>query len=112
MGTYAVVIWQDTLSDGAVCYSAWCPSVLGVSGQGDTEADAMADILSAMAANVFDPWPADWPVIQNAETADAELRQLAAELSDSGAWHRRHQVTQDTLRAAYRPAPEATSIVV
>ena len=112
MDTYDVVIWQDALSDGSICYAAWCTSVLGVSGQGDTEAEALADILSSMAANVFDPWPLDWPALQDAETADAEQRELIAELSDFGLRPRLQRVTQDDLRAAYRPAPGATTVVV
>ena len=110
MQAYDVIVWEDGLSDGSTCYAAWCTSVLGVSGQGDTEDAALADILSAMAANVFDPWPEDWPAFQDDAIAEAELRQLVAELTASATWYRRHQITQDMLRAAYRPVQETTEV--
>lgn len=101
MDTFDVVLWQDDLSDGSPCYAAWCTSVLGVSGQGQTEDEAIADILSAMAANIFDPWPEDWPSVQDAKIAKAEQEQLVAELMESGVWHRLHRVTRDDLQAVH-----------
>ena len=46
MDSFEVVVWQDEISDGTRHYAAWCPAAIGVWGQGDTEAEAMSDILS------------------------------------------------------------------
>ena len=110
MDAYDVVVWEDSLSDGSLAYSAWCAYVLGVSGQGDTEGDALADILSAMAANVFDPWPADSPIFQDTQTAADEMAELMRELGDDGTNYRLHRVTKDDLRAAYRPVSDAVPV--
>lgn len=111
MDTFDVVLWQDTLSDGSPCYAAWCTAVLGVSGQGQTEDEAIADILSAMAANIFDPWPTDWPSVQDVKIAKAEQEQLVAELTESGVWHRLHYVTRDDLQAVHAAAQESAKAV-
>ena len=55
MDSFEVVVWRDEISDGTRRYAAWCPAAIGVWGQGDTEAEAMSDILSAIAANVYSP---------------------------------------------------------
>ena len=110
MDKFEVVVWHDTLADGTICYAAWCTSVLGVSGQGDTEEEALADILSAMAANVFEPWPDDWPVEPDARTAAAELETLIAELEEAGTWYRRRRVTRDALRKAHASSQTKTRI--
>ena len=111
MNTFDVVVWEDSLSDGSTCYAAWCSYVLGVNGQGDTEAEAMADILSAMATNVFDPWPADGPVFQDRQAADDEMAQLYQQLDAEGFQYRLHHVTLNDLRAVYQPALEPTPAV-
>ena len=46
---YDVVVWKDTLSDGSICYAAICPAVLRCHGQGDTEAEALAEVSEAVA---------------------------------------------------------------
>ena len=111
MDTFTVVTWTDALSDGSTSYAAWCSYVLGVWGQGDTEDEALADILSAMAANVFDPWPADAPVFQERQVADAEMAQLYQQLDAGGFQYRLHHVTRSDLQAVYQPALEPTPAV-
>lgn len=46
---YDVVVWLDDLSDGSKCYAAVCPAVCRAHGQGDTEAEALAEISEAIA---------------------------------------------------------------
>jgi len=111
MDTFDVVVWEDSLSDGSTCYAAWCSYVLGVSGQGDTDDEAMADILSAMAANVFDPWPADGQVFQERQAADDEMAELFQELDAEGMRYSVHRVTRSDLRAHYHPVLQSTPAV-
>ena len=46
---YDVVVWRGTLSDGSTCYAAICPAIAHAHGQGDTEAEALADVADTMA---------------------------------------------------------------
>ena len=46
---YDVVVWRGVLSDGSICYAAICPAVCRAHGQGDTEAEALAEISEAIA---------------------------------------------------------------
>ena len=101
MDTFEVVIWEDELSDGSLAYASWCTEVLGVSGQGETEAEALADIASSMSVNIYEPWPADSPIFVDADVAAAELADLLAELDAEGTPHRMHRLTMDDLRATY-----------
>ena len=91
MESFEVVVWQDEISDGTQRYAAWCPAAIGVWGQGDTEAEAMSDILSAIAANVHNPWPAGAPAFYDAATGAAKMADLVAELDGEGIpyWTRR-----------------------
>ena len=91
MDSFEVVVWQDEISDGTLCYAAWCPVAIGVWGQGDTEAEAMSDILSAIAANVHNPWPAGAPAFKAADAGAAEMADLVAELDVEGIPYRTHQ---------------------
>ena len=84
MDSFEVVVWQDEISDGTLCYAAWCPAAIGVWGQGDTEAEAMSDILSAIAANVYYPWPAGAPAFKSADAGAAEMAEPRAELDGEG----------------------------
>ena len=88
MDSFEVVVWQDEISDGTLCYAAWCPAAIGVWGQGDTEAEAMSDILSGIAANVHNPWPAGAPAFKAAEAGAAEMADLRAELDGEGLSYR------------------------
>ena len=88
MDSFEVVVWQDEISDGTRCYAAWCPSAIGVWGQGDTESEAMSDILSAIAANVRSPWPAGMPAFKAADAGAAEMADLLAELDAEGILYR------------------------
>ena len=86
MASYDVVVFQDFLSDGSVCYGAWCSSVLGTWGQGDTEAEALQDIIWSMEANLFDPLPGEIPgdALAEESAAAAEMGELLQELADEG----------------------------
>ncbi len=83
MDTFDVVVWEDSLSDGSTCYAAWCSYVLGVSGQGDTEAEALEDITSAMTDVIHYPWD-DGVSLADFETAAAEMADVMRELSAEG----------------------------
>ena len=49
MMQFDVVLWQDTLSDGAVCYAAMCPAVDYAHGQGDTVEETLAEVANTIA---------------------------------------------------------------
>lgn len=46
---YDVVVWEDTLSDGSICYAAICPAIDHAHGQGDTLEEALTDVADTMA---------------------------------------------------------------
>ena len=90
MESFEVVVWQDEISDGTLCYAAWCPAAIGVWGQGDTEAEAVSDILSGIAANVHNPWPSGAPAFYAADVGAAEMAELLTELDAEGIPYRTH----------------------
>jgi predicted RNase H-like HicB family nuclease len=92
MDTFDVVVWEDSLSDGSTCYAAWCSYVLGVSGQGDTEAEALEDITSAMTDVIHYPWD-DGVSLADFETAAAEMADVMRELSAEGTSFNLHRVS-------------------
>ena len=92
MDIYDVVVWQDSLSDGSICYAAWCSYVLGVSGQGDTEDEALADITAAMTDVIHYPWD-DGKSLAEPEEAAAEMADIIRELSGEGIGYRVHRVS-------------------
>ena len=95
MDTFDVVVWEDSLSDGSTCYAAWCSYVLGVGGQGDTEAEALERITNMMNDVVCHPWPGESAedALADERTAAAEMADLMRELSDEGTPYRVHRVT-------------------
>ena len=101
MDSFEVVVWQDEISDGTLCYAAWCPAAIGVWGQGDTEAEAMSDILSAIAANVYYPWPAGAPAFYDVATGAAKMADLVAELDVEGISYRTHHAGLADLPVDY-----------
>ena len=101
MDSFEGVAWQDEISDGTRRYAAWCPAAIGVWGQGDTEAEAMSDILSAIAANVYSPWPAGAPAFKAAEAGAAEMAELVAELDAEGISYRTHHAGLADLPVDY-----------
>ena len=101
MDTFEIVIWEDELSDGALAYASWCTAVIGVSGQGETEQEALDDIASSMSVNIFEPWPANAPVFYEADVAAAEQVNLLAELDSECIRYRMHRLTMDDLHATY-----------
>ena len=92
MHTFDVVVWQDDLSNGSICYAAWCSYVLGVGAQGDTEEEAMERITAMMADVIQYPWD-DGESLADPDTAAAEMDDLMRELSDEGIAYRVHRVT-------------------
>ena len=101
MDSFEVVVWQDEISDGTLRYAAWCPAAIGVWGQGDTEAEAMSDILSGIAANVHNPWPAGAPAFKAADVSKTEMAELLAELDAEGIPYRTHHAGLADLPVDY-----------
>ena len=101
MYTFDVLVWEDSLSDGSICYGAWCSYVLGVWGQGNTEKEALADIATAMADVIQDPWE-DGKSLADPDEATGEMETLMQELADENVSYRVHRVTI--------PAPEPASV--
>ncbi len=99
MHTFDVLVWEDSLSDGSIGYSAWCSYVLGVSGQGDTEAEAIADIAKAMVDIITEPWE-DGRSLEDPETAVAEMANIRQELVTEGIPHRTHKVSLPVVEPA------------
>ena len=49
MMQFDVVLWQDWLSDGSICYAAMCPAVDYAHGQGDKVEETLAEAANAIA---------------------------------------------------------------
>ena len=75
---YDVVVWKGTLSDGPICYAAICPAISHAHGQGDTEAEALADVADTMA--VFSE-----KMPNKVKTGQAAQKALAEELTELNA---------------------------
>ena len=101
MYTFDVVVWEDNLSDGSICYGAWCSYVLGVWGQGSTEEEALADITTAMTDIIHYPWE-DGKSLADPDEATGEMGNLMRELTNENVSYSIHRVTI--------PAPEPASV--
>lgn len=97
MPDFDVVVWRDTLSDGSICYAAWCTAV-NVGAQGDTEAAALKIITSMMADVISDVELGDWE-LPDESAAAAKMADLMRELADYGTpyWVRRVPVAAPEL---------------
>ena len=91
MNTFDVVVWKGELSDGSICYAAWCSYVVGVGAQADTEAEALESITDMMIDAIRDPWPGE-SALADEQIAKAEMSELIGELSDEGVPYRVHRV--------------------
>lgn len=91
MYTFDVLVWEDPSSDGSMGYGAWCSYVIGVSGQGDTEEEALADIVSVMTDVILHPWEDGKSLADEAQAA-AEMAEIINELSAEGVPYKMHQV--------------------
>ena len=74
---YDVAVWRDTLSDGSICYAAICPAVRRAHGQGDTEAEALAEVSEAIACFL----EREPDRVKFGEAAQDEMSRLTAELA-------------------------------
>lgn len=92
MHTFDVLVWEDPLEDGTMGYGAWCSYVIGVSGQGDTEEEALADIVSVMTDVILHPWE-DGKSLADPEIAASEMNEIVSELSAEGVPYKMHQVS-------------------
>ena len=77
---YDVVVWRDALSDGSICYAAICPAVDLAHGQGDTEAEALADVADTMAVYLHHKPDR----FKSGQAARKALSKLIAELKTDG----------------------------
>ena len=110
MDTFEIVIWEDETSDGTLGYSSWCTAVIGVSGQGETEDEAMADIAAAISLEIYEPWPDGAPAFYAPDVAAAEQTRLLADLDAEGITHWMSHLTMDDVRAAYAQIPAAETV--
>ena len=81
MMQYDVVVWRGVLSDGSICYAAVCPAVNHAHGQGDTEAEALADVADAIGI-FLDLIPYDF--VKTGPAAEDEKSELIADLAENG----------------------------
>ena len=81
MMQYDVVVWRGVLSDGSICYAAVCPAVNHAHGQGDTEAEALADVADTIGV-FLDLIPYDF--VKTGPDAEAEKAELIADLAENG----------------------------
>ena len=95
MYTFDVLVWEDAISDGTVGYGAWCSYVVGVSGQGETEEEALADITSVMTDVILHPWEDGKSLADEAEAA-TEMAEIMAELVAEGVPYKMHRVSIST----------------
>ena len=86
MHTFDVVVWQGVRSDDTACYAAWCSYVLGVWGQGDTEEEALAEVVAMITDVINDPDDAAESLV-DAEAAMAAMDNLRSELDGNGTSH-------------------------
>ena len=96
---FDVVVWQDELSDGSICYAAWCTAVAGTWGQGDTEQEALDAIGAAMASIVNEPWDDGVSVI-DADIAAAKMADLLRDLDGENTPYQMHRVSVPVLELA------------
>ena len=84
---YDVVVWLDDLPDGLQCYAAVCPAIAHAHGQGDTEAEALAEAADTMAVFI-EKMPGR---VKTGQAAQDELSELISELTSDGVtpWVRR-----------------------
>ena len=75
---YDVVVWRGVLSDGSICYAAICPAISHAHGQGDTEAEALADVADTMA--VFSE-----KMPSKVKTGEAAQKALSEEITELNA---------------------------
>ena len=95
MMQYDVVVWRELLSDGSVCYAAVCPAVNHAHGQGDTEAEALADVADAIAL-FLGRIPYDF--VKTGSAAEDEMNELLDELRSEGVKTWTFQVAPRRLR--------------
>ena len=107
--TYDVLVWQDELSDGSICYAAWCTAYDGVPGQGDTEKEALAGVAVIITDVLDDPEYAAETYV-DPETAAARLDEMVREHAAEGApgWIR--QVTATATPPVSAPALALASV--
>lgn len=96
MPDFDVVVWQDELSDGSICYASWCTAVAGAWGQGDTPKAALDDIAAAMTSIVNEPWDDGVSVI-DAATAAAEMADLRRRLDGESVPYQMHRVAVEVI---------------
>ena len=80
---YDVVVWLDELSDGSTCYAAVCPAINYAHGQGDTEAEALAEAAATM-SGFLERMPG---VAKSGQSAQDELTEKLADLDLEGIAH-------------------------
>ena len=95
MMQYDVVVWRELLSDGSPCYAAVCPAVNHAHGQGDTEAEALADVADAIAL-FLERIPYDF--VKTGSAAEDEMNELLDELRSEGVKTWTFQVAPRRLR--------------
>ncbi len=95
MMQYDVVVWRELLSDGSPCYAAVCPAVNHAHGQGDTEAEALADVANTIAL-FLERIPYDF--VKTGPAAENEMNELIDELRSEGVKIRTFQVAPRRLR--------------
>ena len=72
MMQFDVVLWQDWLSDGSICYAAMCPAVDYAHGQGDTVEETLAEVANTIAV-FLEHRPGRFKTGQAAQDAVAEM---------------------------------------
>ena len=85
---YDVVVWLDELSGGSTCYAAVCPAINYAHGQGDTEAEALAEAAVTM-AGFLERMPG---IAKQGQVAQDELTEKLADLNSEGIAHWVRQV--------------------
>ena len=94
---YDVVVWLDDLSDGSKCYAAVCPALNHANGQGNTEAEALAEVADSVAC-FLEHIPER---LKTGQAAQDEMAELVSELTADGVpyWFRQVAPRRITVTA-------------
>ncbi len=83
MYTFDVLVSKGELSDGSICYAAWCSYLYGVWGQGETEEEALTEVTLMMTDVVNDPDDLAESLVAP-EIAAAEMADMIREYGTEG----------------------------
>ena len=92
MYTFDVLVWEDPAADGSTGYGAWCSYVYGVWGQGDTEEEALEEVMLIISDVINDPEDLAESLV-DPKDAEAEMADMIREREAEGIRYQIRQVS-------------------